>query len=210
MFAELLDQDRVADPQKRSRYLRIIALESERLTRLINNVLDFARADKKHKMYRKAEIDLHPVIERAWEAQSVHLSDAGFACEWIADDLPYPVTADADAIGQVLVNLLSNAEKYAGDRREITLHAWKDQSSVHISVLDRGIGVPPGEERRIFEAFHRSNDSLASNVQGSGLGLTLAQRIAQDHGGTLEYRKRDGGGSVFTLRLPLARMEDKI
>ncbi len=210
MFAELLEQDRVADPEKRTRYLRIIALESERLTRLINNVLDFARTDKKHKLYRKAAIDLHPVLERVWEAHSIHLREAGFTCEWIADDTPYPAMADADAIGQVLVNLLSNAEKYAGERCEISLRARREGGSIHVEVLDRGIGVPEGDERRIFEAFHRSNDSLASNVQGSGLGLTLAQRIARDHGGSLEYRKRDGGGSIFTLRLPLAGTEDNI
>jgi signal transduction histidine kinase len=210
MFAELLEQERVADPEKRRRYLRIIALESERLTRLINNVLDFARTGRKRKTYRKARIDLQPVIERAWEAQSVHLRDAGFLCEWIADDPPYPVVADADAIGQVLVNLLSNAEKYAGDRREVTLRTWKEDGGLHVAVLDRGVGVPAGEERRIFEAFHRSNDSLASSVQGSGLGLTLAQRIAQDHDGSLGYQKREGGGSAFTLWLPLAGKEDSI
>jgi signal transduction histidine kinase len=204
MFAELLEDDRVPDPAKRARYLRIIALESERLTRLINNVLDFARSGKKHKIYRKTVVDLRPVIERAWEAQSVHLRDAGFACEWIADDPPYPAHADADAIGQVLVNLLSNAEKYAGDQKEITLHARRAGAEIFVEVLDRGIGVPKGDENRIFEAFHRSNDSLASNVQGTGLGLTLARRIAEDHGGSLEYRSREGGGSVFTLRLPLA------
>jgi signal transduction histidine kinase len=170
-------------------------------------VLDFARIEKKHKTYRKALIDLHPVIDRAWEAQSAHLREAGFTCEWIADDPPYPAIADADAIGQVLVNLLSNAEKYAGDGREITLHTWKESGEVRIAVLDRGIGVPEGEERKIFEAFHRSNDSLASNVQGSGLGLTLAQRIAADHGGGVDYRKRDGGGSAFTLRLPACSEE---
>jgi signal transduction histidine kinase len=120
------------------------------------------------------------------------------------------VVADADAIGQVLVNLLSNAEKYAGDRREVTLRTWKEDGGLHVAVLDRGVGVPAGEERRIFEAFHRSNDSLASSVQGSGLGLTLAQRIAQDHDGSLEYQKREGGGSAFTLWLPLAGKEDSI
>jgi signal transduction histidine kinase len=93
--------------------------------------------------------------------------------------------------------------------------SWETQSvhlrengEVHVAVLDRGIGVPEGEEQRIFEAFHRSHDSLASSVQGSGLGLTLARRIAKDHDGSLEYRKRDGGGSSFTLRLPLAGTED--
>jgi signal transduction histidine kinase len=207
MFAELLEQGRFDEPGKRSRYLRIIILESERLTRLINNVLDFARADRKQKNYHMADIDLQRVVDRVWEAQTIHLQEAGFTCERVTKDAPYPVTADADAIGQVLVNLLSNAEKYSGTRREVGLHSSRENGSVLISVQDRGIGVPDSEGEKIFEAFHRSNDSLASNVQGSGLGLTLARNIARDHGGDIEYHKRDDGGSVFTLRLPVVETE---
>jgi signal transduction histidine kinase len=204
MFAELLEQGRIDDPAKQSRYLRIIILETERLSRLINNVLDFARSGHKQRTYRKAKQDLSPVIDHVWESQSTHLRDAGFVCEREADGSPYPVDADTDAIEQVLVNLLSNAEKYSGSRHEVLLRSWRENGSVLVSVQDRGPGVPHGEEERIFEAFHRANDSLASGIQGSGLGLTLARRIARDHGGDIEYRPRDGGGSEFTLRLPVA------
>ncbi|MGH8045891.1 MAG: sensor histidine kinase, partial [Chthoniobacterales bacterium] len=207
MFAELLAQGRIHEAGKQAHYLRIIILESERLTRLINNVLDFARSGRKQKTYNKAEMDLLPVVDRVWEAQSLHLHEAGFLCDRVSKDAPYHVVADADAIGQVLVNLLSNAEKYSGERREVSLLSQRENGSVLISVQDRGIGVPDGEEARIFEAFHRSNDSLATNIQGSGLGLTLARNIARDHGGEVEYHKREGGGSVFTLRLPIAATE---
>jgi hypothetical protein len=71
-------------------------------------------------------------------------------------------------------------------------------------VLDRGMGVPNGDDRKIFEAFYRAHDSLNSGIQGSGLGLTLAQRIALEHGGAIQFERREGGGSRFTLRLPLA------
>jgi signal transduction histidine kinase len=203
MFAELLQQCGADDPARRAKYLRIITLESERLTRLINNVLDFARIEKKHKNYHKSGADLFPVIERVWEAQAEHLAEAGFTSQWHADDPPYPVHADPDAISQVVVNLLSNAEKYSTERKDVTLHTWKENGSLCVAVLDRGDGIPAGEERKIFEAFYRCDDSLASGVQGSGLGLTLARRIAQDHGGSIEVRPRAGGGSEFTLRLPL-------
>ncbi len=209
MFAELLEQGRVEQPDKRSHYLRIIILESERLTRLINNVLDFARSGRKAKNYRLQARDLLPIVERAWEAQTIRLREEGFRCDWTAEDAAYPVVVDADAIGQILVNLLSNAEKYAGDRREVSLRAWRENGSALVSVEDRGIGVPPGDERHIFEAFHRSNDSLAASVQGTGLGLTLARGIARDHGGEIEFHHRTGGGSTFTLRLPIAHHEDQ-
>ena len=113
---------------------------------------------------------------------------------------------DEDALAQILVNLLSNAEKYSGERKEVelqTLHRWRARSASACSTAARG--VPAGEERKIFEAFYRAHDSLSSGIQGSGLGLTLAQRLAREHGGEILYQAREGGGSNFTLRLPLAR-----
>ncbi len=89
-------------------------------------------------------------------------------------------------------------------KKEVELHSYIDSGHVCVSVLDRGTGVPEGEERKIFEAFYRAHDSLSSGIQGSGLGLTLAQRLAREHGGEIIYRSRTDGGSSFTLRLPIA------
>ena len=122
---------------------------------------------------------------------------------------PYPVRGDEDALAQIIVNLLSNAEKYSADRKEIEVHSYLTENSVHVSVLDRGSGVSAGEETKIFEAFYRAHDSLASGIQGSGLGLTLAQRLAKEHGGEITYQARDGGGSNVTLRLPLRKEASK-
>lgn len=204
MFAELLAERRVKEPEKQDRYLRIIASESERLARLVNNVLDFARLEKNRKTYDLRDLDLHPVIERVWEAESLRLREAGFEVEWTADPGPYPVRADADAIAQILVNLISNAEKYCNGLKEITLQTKLERHTLRMAVLDRGLGVPRHLEEKIFEAFFRADDSLASGVQGSGLGLTLARRIVRDHGGDLTGHARDSGGSIFTLNLPLA------
>jgi signal transduction histidine kinase len=101
------------------------------------------------------------------------------------------------------LNLLSNAEKYSGDRREIEVEVSRSGDEAEIQVLDRGAGVPAGKEEKIFEQFFRANDSLASGIQGSGLGLTLARQIARTHGGDVRYAPREGGGSCFTLRLPI-------
>ena len=176
-------------------YLRIIVAEAERLTRLINNVLDFARLERKQKRYDFRPLDLHKVLARTWEGHELHLQEQGFTTSWQAAPPPYPVRGDEDALAQIIVNLLSNAEKYSADRKEIELHSYLTEDSIHVSVLDRGPGVPTGEEAKIFEAFYRANDSLASGIQGSGLGLTLAQRIAREHGGEITYQAREGGGS---------------
>jgi signal transduction histidine kinase len=202
MFAEMMQGGNVAD-EKRPQYLRIIVAEAERLTRLINNVLDFARLERKQKRYDFRPLDLHEVLARTWEGHELHLREQGFTTSWQAAAPPYPVRGDEDALAQIIVNLLSNAEKYSDDRKEIEVHSYLTENSVHVSVLDRGRGVPAGEEAKIFEAFYRAHDSLASGIQGSGLGLTLALRIAREHGGEITYQAREGGGSNVTLRLPL-------
>ena len=202
MFAEMM-QSGNATEEKRPQYLRIIVAEAERLTRLINNVLDFARLERKQKRYDFHPLDLHEIIARTWEGHELHLREQGFSTRWKAAPPPYPVRGDEDALAQILVNLLSNAEKYSTERKEVEIHSYLTEDSVHVSVLDRGSGVPPGEEAKIFEAFYRAHDSLASGIQGSGLGLTLAQRLAKEHGGEITYQAREGGGSNVTLRLPL-------
>jgi signal transduction histidine kinase len=202
MFAEMM-QSGNADAEKRPQYLRIIVAEAERLTRLINNVLDFARLERKQKHYDFRSLDLHAVLARTWEGHELHLREQGFTTRWHAAPPPYPVRGDEDALAQILVNLLSNAEKYSVEEKEVEIHSYLTEDSVHVSVLDRGSGVPPGEEAKIFEAFYRAHDSLASGIQGSGLGLTLAQRLAKEHGGEITYQAREGGGSNVTLRLPL-------
>jgi len=204
MFAELMQSERPGTVSKHPQYLRIIMVEAERLTRLINNVLDFARIERKQKRFDKKPLDLHEVIARIWEGHELHLREAGFSTHWEAAPAPYPVIGDEDALAQILVNLLSNAEKYSSERKEVELQSYIDGGRVCVSVLDRGMGVPAGEERKIYEAFYRAHDSLSSGVQGSGLGLTLAQRMAREHGGEILYQAREGGGSNFTLRLPLA------
>ncbi len=203
MFAELM-HDRPQPVEKQSQYLRIITVEAERLTRLINNVLDFAKIGRKQRRYEKKPLDLHELVARVWESQELHLREAGFTTRWEAAPGPYPVLGDDDALAQVLVNLISNAEKYSTERKEVELHTWFDDDHVDIAVMDRGMGVPNGDDRKIFEAFYRAHDSLNSGIQGSGLGLTLAQRVAHEHGGTIKFERREGGGSRFTLRLPLA------
>lgn len=205
MFAELMQNGRGESTAKHPQYLRIIMVEAERLTRLINNVLDFARLERKQKQFDKKPLDLHAVVERTWEGHELHLQESGFTTRWQAAPGPYPVVGDEDALAQILVNLLSNAEKYAGERKEVELHTYLDAGHACVSVLDRGLGVPPGDERKIFESFYRAHDSLSSGIQGSGLGLTLAQQLAREHGGEIVYRPREGGGSDFTLRIPLAK-----
>jgi signal transduction histidine kinase len=245
MFSELLAEDRVADAAKQRSYLQIITAEAARLTRLINNVLDFSRMERGEKKYNFQPCDLTEVVRSTAETFRPHLEANGFKFNCELPETPIPVRGDADALSQIIVNLLSNAEKYSpasvstpsprqsGERvgargekidlltrtlssgsggegekmqKEITLQAGRRESPLpyaEIRVLDRGSGVPRGSGEKIFEKFYRAHDSLGSGVQGSGLGLTIARQIARAHGGDVVYETRDGGGSCFSLRLPL-------
>ncbi len=220
LYAEMLKEKPRLDPLKRRRYLEIVVSETERLTRLINNVLDFSRMGKREKRYAMAPVDTAEVCREVVESQRARLEHEGFALTLLVECGPVPVVADAEALKQVLVNLLANAEKYSpgdvgttpaepGDappgtaRREIEVEAARDGSLARIDVRDRGIGVAPRDAERIFEAFYRVDGSLTARTRGSGLGLTIARAIARDHGGDVRHEPREGGGSIFRLLLPL-------
>lgn len=205
MFADLLAEGRVTEPERQSTYLKIISAESARLTRLINNVLDFARLERGAPGGEKRPCDLVETTRDVVETCLPHLEAGGqnLLCEIESEELP--ISGDRDAIAQIVLNLVSNAEKYGGG--EILVRVRRQETAAGalgcIDVLDRGPGVPPKEVESIFLPFHRLNDSLSSGIPGSGLGLTLSRRMARVHGGDITYTPRAGGGSCFTLALPL-------
>jgi signal transduction histidine kinase len=206
MFSELLAEGRIADAAKQRSYLAIIAAETARLTRLINNVLDFAGSERGEKKYRFQECDLVQLVRELVETYRPHLEAEGFRFECVLPEGPVLVNADHDSLAQIILNLLSNAEKYSSETKEILLRLESHElplPHVELAVLDRGLGVPAGSEQKIFEKFYRAHDSLSSGIQGSGLGLTLARQIARAHGGEVVYTAREDGGSSFCLRLPL-------
>jgi signal transduction histidine kinase len=168
-------------------------------------VLDFSRIERGEKKYNFAKCDLVAVVQETVETYRPHLEANGFKIECALPESPLFVNGDRDALAQIVVNLLSNAEKYSNDRKAVRVEARQQSQPlphVEVSVLDRGLGVPKGSEEKIFEQFYRAHDSLSSGIQGSGLGLTLARQIARAHGGDVVCEPREGGGSCFTLRLP--------
>jgi len=114
------------------------------------------------------------------------------------------VEGDPESLKQSLLNLLSNAEKYSEEQKAIEVVLRREESRVHIDVMDRGRGVPASQTRKIFEEFYRGEDCLTAKVRGSGLGLSITRRILRDHGGDVLYLPREGGGSIFRIQLPLA------
>jgi len=147
--------------------------------------------------------DLAAVVREVLEAYRFPIEQQGFTLEvQIAEDLP-EVAVDPEAISQALLNLVNNAIKYSPNEKFLRLEVRKEDERVLVSVTDRGIGVPRGDVKRIFEKFFRAENSLVHETKGSGLGLALVQHIMEAHGGSVEVVSSPGRGSTFTLALPL-------
>lgn len=203
MFGETLDSGIVTDEKERLKFYSIIRKESERLTHLINNVLDFSRMDAGIKEYNFQETDLVEVVRNSLEAYKFQLSDNGFTIE---SDLPgetIVLKIDRDAISQVLINLLNNAVKYSDEQKYILVKVDRNSTSAMVSVKDQGIGISKEELKKIFDKFYRVSSARTKEKRGSGLGLTLARHIVEAHGGTIEVNSEIGEGSKFTVRIPL-------
>jgi signal transduction histidine kinase len=205
MFSEMLKDGRQPDPARQRTYLGLMVSETERLTRLINNVLDFSKMEKGKRAYARKRLDAGVLVEAIVESERVRLEHDGFAVSFANGAGAAAVDADEEALEQAVLNLLSNAEKYSAGTKRIEVEVGRAEGWILIDVKDRGIGIPASEAGKIFREFYRVDRTLAAPVSGSGLGLTIARRIARDHGGDVEYRPREGGGSVFRITLPEAK-----
>ncbi|GAB6095595.1 ATP-binding protein [Desulfatiferula olefinivorans] len=203
MYAELLREGRVTSPEKTGHYLSVIVSESRRLTRLVNNVLDFGKLEQGRKHYTRAPLDLSAVVRQIIEAHGDRLLDAGLSVHLTLPDEPVVVSSDRDALEQVMLNLLDNAVKYAADGHwlGVELGNASDGRGVELRIRDRGPGIPPGHRSRIFETFHRVDNSLTAGQAGSGLGLSIARRIMRDLKGDILYQPEADGGSCFRVRI---------
>jgi signal transduction histidine kinase len=207
MFAETLQMRGYADPEKHARFLGTIVNESERLTRLLNNVLDFSRIERGQKTYHMQPTALAEVVDAVAHAMEYPLAAQGFTLRvHVAEDVPR-VNADRDALEQAILNLLTNAMKYSGKSRDIDLRLALQNGSALIQVEDRGIGIPPKDQARIFERFYRVQTPENRGVAGAGLGLALVAHIAQAHGGDVHVKSAPGEGSTFTIEIPLPRAQ---
>lgn len=206
MFADMLVEGRVDERERQGKYLRIISAESARLTRLINNVLDFARMERGAPSGERRPCDLVEIVHEVEDTCRPHLDNVGVSLKLEIASEELPLIADRDALAQIILNLLSNAEKYGGGN--IVMRVRRQEAAGGtlgvVEVLDRGPGIPARKQEVIFEPFQRLHDSLSSGVSGSGLGLTLARRMARAHGGDVTYSPREDGGSCFTFRVPLS------
>lgn len=206
MFIEMLAQRRIESPEQTQQVLELLGRETERLSALVETVLDWARLESGRTVF-----DLGPCAPAAVAAQAVEALRAqsiGSNVELsvsVPDDLP-TVRADRDALAGAVVNLLQNAFKYSqSGTPRVALRAVARGKEVVFEIEDHGLGIARRELRRVFDRFYRVDNLLTRSTQGSGLGLSIAQRIVHAHGGRLSVDSVVGKGSTFRIHLPIAR-----
>jgi len=203
LYAETLEMGRLTTPEKYQEYYSIIRKESERLTALINNILDFSRIEAGRKEYDFRDTDMRELVHNTLESYRYQIEQNGFAFEErISEDVPR-LRVDREAMARSLLNLVNNALKYSQDRKFIGVSLSRDNGAVKLEVEDHGIGIPVNEQSKIFEKFYRVGDPLVHNTKGSGLGLALVRHIVRAHGGEVVVDSAPGRGSKFTISLPV-------
>jgi two-component system sensor histidine kinase KdpD len=182
--------------------LESISEEADRLGRLVGNLLDMTRFESGGVELRRDLYPLEEIVGTALQRTEAQLAGRAVHTE-LAEDLPL-VFVDDVLLGQVLWNLLENAAKYTPPGTPLELAGFEQDGAVTIEVRDRGPGVPPGEEERIFEKFYRAKPGHGSgNARGVGLGLPICRAIVEAHRGTIQALSRPAGGAIFRIRLPL-------
>jgi signal transduction histidine kinase len=208
LYAETLEMGRLTNPEKYQEYYQIIRKESERLTGLINNILDFSRIEAGRKEYDFRETDMRELVHNTLESYRYQIEQNGFSYVEKIDDVP-PLRVDREAMTRSLLNLVNNALKYSQDQKYIGVNLYRDNGSVKLEVVDHGIGIPVQEQQKIFEKFYRVGDPLVHNTKGSGLGLALVHHIVTAHGGEVHVDSSPGQGSRFIIALPVAAKNGK-
>jgi signal transduction histidine kinase len=202
LYAETLELGRLKSPEKHQEYYQIIRKESERLTALISNILDFSRIEAGRKEYDFRETDLGELVHNTLDSYRYQIEQNGFTFEEKVEPVP-PMRVDREAMARSLLNLVNNALKYSQDRKFIGVNLYRENGRVKLEVIDHGIGISPTEQGKIFEKFYRVGDPLVHNTKGSGLGLSLVRHIVQAHGGEVSVDSTPGQGSKFTISLPV-------
>lgn len=207
LYSEMLASGMVTDEVRRREYVQTLDRESTRLSRVVENVLAYARIEDGRHRSRREEITLAALVEHVTPGLEQRASDSGFVLEIAVGDPEAVADADADAVEQVLFGLVDNACKYAASARDrrIELHARAAGADLEIAIRDHGPGIPAEHQKSVFRAFERgARGAGESEIPGVGLGLALASRLASDFGGELVL---DGGvraGARFVLRVPRA------
>jgi len=198
MFAESLLLKRVNQESDNDEYLAIIIKESERLQRMINNILEFSKMEKGKSEYRFEECNLSRLLKEVIHEVNYWLAEKHFN---VVTELDEKISADVapDKIKLAFSNLINNAIKYSIDKRNIIIRLFREKEHIYIEVEDQGVGIPDDQLTRIFDKFYRIDQS--DSISGTGLGLSVVKEIIDAHSGTITVTSNVGKGSKFSIKL---------
>jgi signal transduction histidine kinase len=202
-FTQILLEHPQVDAEQRSKFLGIITKETERLTRLINQVLDLSKIESGKAEWRESQVDLRELIGDAVTGMSQVFEEQAIKVDVALPQKVPPVRADVDRIIQVMLNLLSNAAKFCEPGRGRIRVALEAQAgALRVEVRDNGPGIDPADQRVIFDKFRQVGDTLTAKPHGSGLGLHISRQIVEHFGGRMWVESELGRGACFAFTLP--------
>jgi Na+/proline symporter/signal transduction histidine kinase len=208
-FSEILRDNPELDGDQRQEFLNIIAQESERLSRLINDILDLAKMEAGTTPWQLEDLAPKPLLEQALAATSGLF--AGSSRVRLETDIPdgmAQVRVDKDRFTQVIVNLVSNAVKFSNkEEGVVAVRAWQDGTHLRVDVSDNGVGVARTDLEKIFGRFQQAGDTLTDKPQGTGLGLPICRQILRHFGGEIWVSSEPRKGAVFSFRIPMPALK---
>jgi signal transduction histidine kinase len=201
-LTELLARGRVSSDERREQYYGVLERETGRLHRLVESLLDFGRMEAGRRQYRFETVDAAELLRAVVAEFQEEVAARGYHLELTVNGGPHLVRADQEALGRAIWNLLDNAVKYSPECQTVWVEVDRAGEKLSIRVRDRGVGIPPTEQREIFKKFVRGSTSEVATVKGTGIGLAMVDHIVRAHRGEVRLESRPGSGSTFTVLLP--------
>jgi len=201
-LAEILQDGKIKDEARREEILNLMANESNRLSQLLHNILDFGKIEQQVKTYNFQKARIQTVIEETVKLFRYNVEMNGFALRLNLPETPIFLEIDQDAVKQALINLIDNAVKYSSRKKEIDIWLIERDKETEIQVKDKGIGIPLEEQEKIFEKFYRVQAANQYNPKGVGLGLKIVKHIMAAHKGEIRVESEVNKGTTFRLIFP--------
>jgi len=195
---------RIKSEEKKNEYYSIIHSETSRLSGIVNKVLNFSKMDAGKRIFHMEKSDLNEVAANVFNTYKFHLQNNNFEFYHKCDRNLPPVNLDKDAVSEAIINLIDNAVKYSEGNKSVTLRTGEEKNYVFVEVEDRGIGIPEGDQKKIFEKFFRVSTGHVHNTKGTGLGLSLVKQTVDAHNRKINLSSTPGKGRRFRILLPLS------
>jgi two-component system, OmpR family, phosphate regulon sensor histidine kinase PhoR len=210
MFAETLSMGRVKSEEKRDEYYNIIQEETDRLSKIVNRILNFSKIESGKWKYNFEKHNLNELTEKIYGNYKFHLRNKGFEFIYESADEMKSTELDKEAVSEAVINLLDNAVKYSADTKKVIMRTGTNDGYVYVEVEDSGIGIAGDDQKKIFDKFYRVTTEDVHNTKGTGLGLTLVKHIVDAHNGEIKLTSKLGKGTLFRLSFPVLKFRKEI